>query len=105
MGPGLGLWLNYAFVLSHESTATEYTYGGFTGWPRMDYGIPKYSRGAINMPLTVNGQTYYRTAEVCQMVGICRNTLFRWFKEGVSKDAQHRDRRGWRLFTQGEIDR
>ena len=57
------------------------------------------------MPVTVNGQTYYRTAEVCQMIGISRNTLFRWFKEGISKEAEHRDRRGWRLFTEDEIDR
>ncbi|HEX74469.1 MAG TPA: MerR family transcriptional regulator [Dehalococcoidia bacterium] len=57
------------------------------------------------MPVIINTQTYYRTAEVCQMVGISRNTLFRWFKEGISKEAQHRDRRGWRLFTEDEINR
>ena len=26
-------------------------------------------------------------------------------KEGVSVEAKHRDRRGWRLFTEDEIDR
>jgi predicted site-specific integrase-resolvase len=57
------------------------------------------------MPVTLNDQTYYRTAEVCRMVGICRNTLFRWFKEDSLREAQHRDRRGWRLFTEDEIDR
>ena len=56
------------------------------------------------MSVTLNGQTYYRTAEVCRMVGICRNTLFRWFKEGIFREVQHRDRRGWRLFTEDEID-
>jgi hypothetical protein len=39
------------------------------------------------------------------MVGICRNTLFRWLKEDNLKEAQYRDRRGWRLFTEDEIDR
>lgn len=34
------------------------------------------------MPVTINSQTYYRTTEVCRMVGISRNTLFRWLKEG-----------------------
>lgn len=57
------------------------------------------------MSITVNGQTYYRTTEACRLVGISRTTLFRWLKEGVFEEAQHRDRRGWRLFTQDEIDK
>jgi len=57
------------------------------------------------MPVTINGQTYYRTAEVCLMVGIGKSTLFRWTKEGIISEAEHRDRRGWRLFTEDEIDR
>jgi len=57
------------------------------------------------MPVTINGQTYYRTAEVCLMVGIGKSTLFRWIKEGIMEEAEHRDRRGWRLFTEDEIDR
>jgi predicted site-specific integrase-resolvase len=55
------------------------------------------------MPVTMNGQTYYRTVEVCRMIGISRTTLFRWLKEGVFEEAKYRDRRGWRLFTEGEI--
>ena len=57
------------------------------------------------MSVTINGQSYYRTAEVCLMVGIGKSTLFRWIKEGIIKEAEHRDRRGWRLFTEDEIDR
>jgi predicted site-specific integrase-resolvase len=56
------------------------------------------------MPVIINGQTYYRTAEVCRMAGISRTTLFRWFKEGIVREPQGRDRRGWRLFTQDEVD-
>ena len=59
----------------------------------------------MNMAVKVNGQTYYRTAEVCRMVGISRTTLFRWLKEDTFKEAQYRDRRGWRLFTEDEINR
>ncbi len=55
------------------------------------------------MAVTVNGQTYYRTAEVCRAVGISRTTLFRWLKEGILNEAVYRDRRGWRLFTQDEV--
>ncbi len=55
------------------------------------------------MAVMVNGQTYYRTAEVCRAVGISRTTLFRWLKEGILNEAVYRDRRGWRLFTQDEV--
>jgi len=57
------------------------------------------------MPVIVNGQTYYRTAEVCRTVGVSRTTFFRWLKEGILREAGHRDRRGWRLFTEDELNR
>ena len=56
------------------------------------------------MPIVMNRQTYYRTAEVCQIVGIGRNTLFRWLKQGLLGECERRDRRGWRLFTEDDID-
>jgi excisionase family DNA binding protein len=55
------------------------------------------------MTVNLDGNNYYRTAEVCQMVGISRTTLFRWLKEGVIGKAVHRDRRSWRLFTEEEV--
>ncbi len=55
------------------------------------------------MPVEINGHVYYRTAEVCQMVGIGKSTLFRWMKDNVIKEAEHRDRKGWRLFTEDEL--
>jgi len=56
------------------------------------------------MPVTINGQTYYRTAEVYRMIGISRNTLYCWLQKDIVGEAEHRDSRGWRLFTQDEID-
>lgn len=56
------------------------------------------------MPIRLNGETYYRTAEVCRMVGISKNTLLRWIKEGTFAEVQQRDRRNWRLFTKDELD-
>ena len=55
------------------------------------------------MPVTLSGRKYYRTAEVCRMVGISRTTLFRWLTEGTFNEPEHRDRRGWRLFTEEEV--
>jgi predicted site-specific integrase-resolvase len=56
------------------------------------------------MPVVINNQTYYRTAEICRIVGMSRNTLFRWLKEGVITDVEYRDWRGWRLFTAAQLE-
>ena len=69
------------------------------------HNIPRYCWESIIMPVIINGQTYYRTAEVCRMAGISRNTVFRWLKEGIFMEAELRDRRGWRLFTEAQIDK
>ncbi len=55
------------------------------------------------MTVVINDQTYYRTAEVCRIVGISRNTLFRWLKEGITSDVEYRDWQGWRLFTTAQL--
>ena len=57
------------------------------------------------MPVIIDGQTYYRTAEVFRMIGISRNTLYRWLQKGILPGVERRDSRGWRLFTQDEIDK
>jgi predicted site-specific integrase-resolvase len=57
------------------------------------------------MTVNMKGQTYYRTAEVCSLAGISRATLFRWLRRGILDDVSHRDRRGWRLFTDHDINR
>ena len=55
------------------------------------------------MPVSINGRTYYRTIEVCRMVGISRNTLFRWLEGGISSEPEYRDWRGWRLITEAQV--
>ncbi len=56
------------------------------------------------MPITIQGETYYRTAEVYRQVGVSRNTLYTWLRRGILGRTELRDRRGWRLFTQKEVD-
>lgn len=56
------------------------------------------------MAIKINGQMYYRTLEACQRAGVSRATLFRWLKAGVLEDAMPRDRKGWRLFTENDIN-
>jgi len=57
------------------------------------------------MSVTISGNTYYRTKEACQMAGISRSTFLRWLETGIINDASHKDRRGWRLFTEADIER
>ena len=66
---------------------------------------PNSIRETNCMPVIINGQTYYRTAEVCQIAGTSRNTFFRWCREGLFEDVKFVDRRGWRLFTKDDLDR
>ena len=57
------------------------------------------------MPIKISRVTYYRTAEACRIAGISKNTFLRWIKEGAFADVKRRDRRGWRLFTGGDLER
>jgi len=44
------------------------------------------------------------TREAAERVGVSRNTLLRWFREGRVADVR-RDRNGWRFFTPEDIGR
>lgn len=54
--------------------------------------------------IVIGGTTYYRTSEICRKTGISRATLFRWLKSGIL-ERPVKDRRGWRLFTEVELNR
>ncbi len=54
--------------------------------------------------MEVDGLVYYRTSEACAKAGVSRATLFRWLRAGIL-EQRHRDRRGWRLFTEDDVKR
>ncbi len=56
------------------------------------------------MPKEIAGKTYYQLTEACKMAGISRSTLLRWIDTGTIKDAGRKDRNGWRLYTEEEIE-
>ncbi|HEX9897096.1 MAG TPA: MerR family transcriptional regulator [Dehalococcoidales bacterium] len=56
------------------------------------------------MAIEIDGRVYYKTSEACKKAGISRATLFRWLKVGIL-DKYHKDRRGWRLFTEEDLDK
>jgi len=57
------------------------------------------------MPVVINGKKFYRTAEAYRLLGISRNTLFKWLNEDDSGNCEYRDVRGWRLITEEQIER
>jgi len=57
------------------------------------------------MPVRINGENYYRSAEACRIAGTSKNTFLRWVREGSFPDVQCQDRRGWRLFTESDLAR
>lgn len=46
----------------------------------------------------------YSCAEAARALGVSRNTLLRWFREGRIGGVS-RDRRGWRSFSEADLDR
>ena len=56
------------------------------------------------MPIEINGNTYYTTLETCRRSGISRATLSRWLKQGMLRELR-KDRRGWRLFTEADLQK
>lgn len=56
------------------------------------------------MPVRIAGTEYFQIQEAAKLLGISRQTLQRWFREGKAADVA-RDRRGWRVFSHADIDR
>jgi DNA-binding transcriptional MerR regulator len=57
------------------------------------------------MPFKLNGRTFYKIGEACALAGTSRDTFLRWVRQVKFKDVEHRDRNGWRLFTDGDVRR
>ena len=57
------------------------------------------------MSVTIDNQTFYLIKEACEIAGTSRNTLLRWIRDGRFDDVEIRDRNGWRLFSQRDIER
>ena len=46
----------------------------------------------------------FSTCQAARLIGVSRNTLLRWFREGRVTDVG-RDRNGWRFFTHEDVER
>ena len=56
------------------------------------------------MPIEMFGQRFYITSEMCRKTNISRSTLSRWLRQGIIKKL-HKDRRGWNLFTEDDLNK
>jgi excisionase family DNA binding protein len=56
------------------------------------------------MAVTIRGETYYRTSEAARLASISKSTLIRWLNNGTIKGTIHKDRRGWRVFSDSDIE-
>ncbi len=57
------------------------------------------------MPIEIDGTTFFRSAEVSEMTGVSKSTIHRWLNDGIIPQARFRDRNGWVLFTEEDIQR
>jgi excisionase family DNA binding protein len=55
------------------------------------------------MPTPVDGKTYYSAQEAALAAGISKPTLLRWIRNKRIRDSEKRDRNGWRLFAEPEV--
>jgi predicted site-specific integrase-resolvase len=57
------------------------------------------------MPFMIDGHSFFKTSEACRLAGTNRATFLRWVRESKFADVGYRDRNGWRLFTDEDIQR
>ena len=46
----------------------------------------------------------HSTCQAAANIGVSRNTLLRWFRQGRVPDVA-RDSKGWRIFTSADVSR
>jgi len=53
--------------------------------------------------IKINGKKVYKVSEVCQILGVFKNTLYNWEKLGKIPKAHRDPMSGWRVYTQEDI--
>jgi len=56
------------------------------------------------MPIEIRGEAHYQTSQACQTTGVSTSSLPSWVRQGILKDTTHKDIRGWRLFTEDDLE-
>ena len=53
--------------------------------------------------MTVNGKRAYKVSEVCDRLGIFKNTLYNWEKKGKIPKAFRDPMSGWRVYSEEDL--
>lgn len=53
--------------------------------------------------LEKNNKKFFRVSEVCEILGIFKNTLYNWEKQNKVPRARRDPMNGWRLYSQEDV--
>ncbi|UCG35637.1 MAG: MerR family transcriptional regulator [Candidatus Omnitrophota bacterium] len=53
----------------------------------------------------INGKKFCKVSELCQILGIFKNTLYNWEKKRKIPKAKRDPMSGWRLYSQEDVAR
>ena len=55
--------------------------------------------------MSARKRDYYTMKEACELIGVSRHTLLRWFSEGKVEDVPRSRRNNYRMFRREDIER
>ena len=62
-------------------------------------------RGLTSHTKDMNSEKYFHTEETAEILGISKQTLFRYEKKGVFPSARRNAVNGWREYTEEDIEK
>lgn len=58
------------------------------------------------MPKVRNrGTDYFKSAEVAELIGVTKQTLLNWLRQGLITEPERNPATGYRLWTEKDIER
>ena len=58
------------------------------------------------MPRTRSrGTDYFKSAEVAELIGVTKQTLLNWLRQGLITEPERNPATGYRLWTEKDIER
>jgi predicted site-specific integrase-resolvase len=55
--------------------------------------------------MTAEEREFYNMKEACELIGVSRHTLLKWFSEGKVEEVPRQRRNNYRIFRPEDIER